>query len=350
VWVRHDRTIREFALRGDVGIGDAYVNGDWDSDDLPAFVELALLNQHATGRVRPLAGLFTLASRVRHALRRNTRAGSRRNIRRHYDLSNEFFALFLDASMTYSSAIFERPDEPLAAAQRRKFARFGEWLSLGPADHVLEIGCGWGGFALFAARTYGCRVTGITISSEQFALARERVRAAGLEDRIDIRFCDYRDVRGRFSRIVSIEMLEAVGRERWPAFFERCHDVLADDGLIGIQVITVPDHRFETYVRRCDWIQAHIFPGGCLPSLGALCRAMSARTPLVVRRVDDIGAHYAETLARWRRAFLSRLPHVRSLGFDDRFIRMWHYYLASCEGAFRARSIGDLQVILGRAR
>jgi cyclopropane-fatty-acyl-phospholipid synthase len=286
---------------------------------------------------------------ILHRLRRNTRRGSRRHIRAHYDLSNDLFALFLDPTMTYSSAVFGAPDEPLRAAQERKFAHFGDALQLGPDDHVLEIGCGWGGFARFAATRYGCRVTGITISEAQRDLAAARVHAEGLSPRVEIRLCDYRDVRGRFSKIVSIEMLEAVGRAHWRRFFAACHDVLAPGGLIGLQVITMPDHRFEAYARRCDWIQKHIFPGGILPSLGELCRAMAADAPFTIRELTDIAPHYARTLARWRATFFERLPQVRALGFDERFVRMWDYYLASCEGAFRARALGTLQLVLARA-
>lgn len=348
MWIHNERAIWQFALRGDVGVGESYVNGDWQVDDLPGFIELALRNQKSAADTW-LTRMANVPDQVLHAFRRNTPRGSRRNIERHYDLSNELFALFLDPSLTYSSAVFATQDESLAAAQERKFSRFGERLQLGPDDHVLEIGCGWGAFARFAARTYGCRVTGLTISARQLECARERVQADGLGDRVAIEFCDYRQASGRFTKIVSIEMLEAVGRARWATFFGKCHELLAENGLLGVQVITVPDHRFEAYARRCDWIQKYIFPGGILPSLGELCRAMSERAPFSVRYLDDIGLHYAETLARWRRAFLSRTADVRALNLDDRFIRMWDYYLASCEGAFRAQAIGDLQLIIGRA-
>jgi cyclopropane-fatty-acyl-phospholipid synthase len=348
MWIHDLRVIQHFVLWGDIGVGESYVQGGWHTDDLPRFVELAFRNDDALACDTPLTVLCNLPATMRHALRRNTRSGSRRNIRAHYDLSNELFALFLDETMTYSSAVFDDASEALSAAQERKFARFGAALALGPRDHVLDIGCGWGGFALFAARRYGCRVTGVTISAEQCAFARERVRTSGLADKIDIRLCDYRDIGGCFTKIVSIEMLEAVGREHWPTFFETCHGLLADGGLLGLQVISMPDHRFDAYVRRCDWIRKHIFPGGVLPSLGELCRAMAQRTPFSVRRLEDIGPHYVQTLVRWRAAFLDRLTDIRALGFDDRFIRTWDYYLASCEGAFRARAIGNLQLVLGR--
>jgi cyclopropane-fatty-acyl-phospholipid synthase len=347
--VANERFFREFAFRGDVGAGESYMNGDWQVDDLPRFLELALANQAALAMASPLTRLLNVPNDLRHRLRGNTRAGSRRNIHAHYDLSNELFALFLDPSMTYSSAVFASPGDTLARAQQRKFARIADRLGIGPGDHVLEIGCGWGAFAMFAARAYGCRVTGITISQEQFDLATRRVREAGLSDRIELRLCDYRDVRGTFDRIVSIEMLEAVGREHWGAFFEACDRALAPGGQVGIQTISMPDHRFDEYARHCDWIQKYIFPGGLLPSISEMCRAMGRRTALTIRHVDDIAPHYAETLARWRQAFFARLPEVRGLGFDDRFVRMWDFYLASCEALFRTRSLGTLQLVLGRA-
>jgi cyclopropane-fatty-acyl-phospholipid synthase len=349
MWIHRERFFRELALRGDLGAGESYMAGDWRADDLAQFIGLVLLNQDAVTMESWVTRIANLRNDALHRLRRNTRSGSRRNIGAHYDLSNDLFALFLDPSMTYSSAVFEQDGEPLQRAQERKFARFGEWLGIGPGDHVLEIGCGWGACAIYLARTYGCRVTGITISREQLDLATRRVRDAGLSERVDLRLCDYRDLRGRFDRIVSIEMLEAVGREHWPAFFETCNAVLAPGGLIGVQTISMPDHRFEAYARHCDWIQKYIFPGGLLPSISELCRAMGQRTSFTIRRIDDVAPHYAETLHRWRHAFLERLADVRALGFDDRFIRMWDFYLASCEAAFRTRTLGDLQLVLGRA-
>jgi cyclopropane-fatty-acyl-phospholipid synthase len=346
--VAADRVFRQLALHGDLGAGESYMAGQWRADDLPGFLELAIRNHEALGGSALATWLMNVPDRVRHWLRRNTRAGSRRNISAHYDLSNDLFALFLDPTLTYSSAIFAVADEPLEAAQERKFRTLADRVGLAAGDHVLEIGCGWGAFAIFAARTYGCRVTGITISPEQFALASDRVRAAGLQDRIDLRLCDYRDVRGRFDHLLSFEMLEAVGREHWRTFFEKCHEVLAPGGRIGIQTISMPDHRFEAYARRCDWIQKYIFPGGLLPSVSELCRAMMPSTPLTLRYVEDIGPHYAETLERWRTAFLGRLDEVRALGFDDRFIRMWDFYLASCQALFRTRQIGNLQLVLAR--
>jgi cyclopropane-fatty-acyl-phospholipid synthase len=296
-----------------------------------------------------LSRVLNLGNDLQHRLRPNTRAGSRRNIHAHYDLSNELFALFLDPAMVYSAAYYERDDDTLDQAQQQKFRRLAEAVGVHADAHVLEIGCGWGGFAIFAARTYGCRVTGITVSREQFDLATARVRAEGLQDLVDIRLCDYRDITGQYSHIVSIEMLEAVGRDHWSTFFEVCNARLAPGGAIAIQTIGMPDHRFEVYARHADWIQKYIFPGGMLPSVGALLAASAARTPLTLRWSDDIAPHYARTLREWRLRFFDRLDEVRALGFDDRFIRTWEYYLASCEAMFATRQISTVQMVMARA-
>ena len=347
VWVEHERFFKEFVFRSDLGAGESYMNGDWRVDDLPTFLELIVRNQGVLTGDTWLTRLLNVPSDVVHRLRRNTRGGSRRNIRAHYDLSNDLFGLFLDQSMVYSSAMFAHPDERLEEAQLRKLRAMADRVGLRAGDHVLEIGCGWGAFAMLAAREYGCRVTGVTISAEQLELARARVAAAGLADRIEIRLCDYRDLQGRFDHIVSIEMLEAVGRAHWPDYFRACERVLAPGGRLALQVIAMPDPRFERYARHCDWIQKYIFPGGLLPSAGELCRA-AAVPSLTIRHLEDIGPHYGPTLARWRRMFLDRIDDVRRLGFDERFIRMWDFYLGSCEAWFRTRAIGNLQVVFAR--
>ena len=340
---------RKFALRGDLGAGEAYMDGDWSADDLPRFLELVFLNQHALALESPLSHLLNLPNDVLHRLRRNTRAGSRRNIRAHYDLSNDFFALFLDRTMTYSAARFDGEARTLEDAQREKYRALARRIGLRPGQHVLEIGCGWGGFAETATTEFGALVTGITVSREQHDFARARLECAGLAERANIRLCDYRDIDGRFDHVVSIEMLEAVGREYWDSFFATCQRVLAPGGRVGVQVITMPDFRFDAYVKRCDWIQKYIFPGGLLPSLSELARAAGRVSPLTVTAVEDIGLDYARTLAAWRAAFLRRLPDVRALGFGDRFIRMWDYYLAVCEAAFSTRTLGTMQIVMARA-
>ena len=341
--------LRKFLLGGDLGAGESYMDGEWSADDLPRFVELAFLNQQALALESPLSRLLNWPNDVLHRLRRNTRAGSRRNIKAHYDISNEFFALFLDETMTYSSARFDGQPRSLEDAQREKYRALARRIGLAPGQHVLEIGCGWGGFAEIAARECGARVTGITVSQEQHDFARARLQRAGLAERTDIRRCDYRDVAGRFDHVISIEMLEAVGREYWDSFFAACQRVLAPGGCVGLQVITVPDFRFDEYATRCDWIQKYIFPGGLLPSLSELARAAGRVSALTVTAVDDIGLDYARTLATWRGAFLRRLPAVRALGFDNRFIRMWDYYLAVCEAAFSTRTLGTMQIVMARA-
>jgi len=348
LWIEDDRFFREYALRGDIGAGEAYTEGLWRADHLPTFLEIALRNEAAIMQTSWLTKLMNVPRDIAHVLRPNTRDGSRRNVGAHYDLSNDLFALFLDDTMTYSAAIHAEGDGTLEAAQGRKFDRLCDALQLGPEDHVLEVGCGWGGFALHAAATRGCRVTGLTVSREQYDFGRARVATRGLADRIDIRLCDYRDVTGTYSAIVSIEMLEAVGRAHWPTFFEACNARLSRGGQMAIQTIAMPDHRFQEYARHADWIQTYIFPGGMLPSIGQLCQAAAASTPLTMRWIDDIGPHYATTLAEWRARFFDRLDDVRALGFDDTFIRMWDYYLSSCEAMFRTRFIGNLQLGFGR--
>lgn len=348
IWIDDDRFFREYALRGDIGAGEAYMEGWWRADDLPVFLELALRNEQAIPQTSWLTKLLNVPRDVGHLLRPNTRQGSRRNISAHYDLSNELFALFLDETMTYSAGVHAEDDPSLEVAQRRKFDRLCDALALGADDHVLEIGCGWGGFALHAATTRGCRVTAITVSQAQHEFTQARVAAHGLADRIDVRLCDYRDVTGTYSAIVSIEMLEAVGRAHWPTFFEICDARLARGGQVAIQTIAMPDHRFEEYARHADWIQTYIFPGGMLPSTGELCRAAAASTSFGIRALHDIGPHYATTLAEWRTRFFERIDEVHALGFDARFVRMWDYYLSSCEAMFRTRFISNLHLTFGR--
>ncbi len=346
--VHRDAFWRRFALQGDLGAGESYVDGDWSVDDLPLFVSLVLRNRRHLPLDTPLTRVLNLGNDLWHRLRANTRRGSRRNIRYHYDLSNDFFALFLDETLTYSSALFDHAGQALAEAQRNKFRRLAEKALLGPRDHVLEIGCGWGGFAIFAARTYGCRVTGITISQQQHRAARQRVAAAGLADRVEIRLQDYRDLEGRFDKIVSIEMFEALGQENWPTFFRKCEDVLAPHGLVALQAISVPDHRFDEYTKHCDWIQKWIFPGSLLASTLGVCRAMARAGSLGIHHLEDVGIHYALTLRRWRASFFQNHDRVRALGFDERFIRIWDYYLSTCEAAFETRTLGNLQLVLSR--
>jgi cyclopropane-fatty-acyl-phospholipid synthase len=339
------RTFRRILLEGDTGAGASFAEGDWDADDLVAVIGLVIENRPALGSGTRPTRLF---ERLLHRLRRNTVRGARRNIARHYDLGNEFFELFLDPTMTYSAAVFEHADEDLATAQTRKYRRLAEKGRIGPGNHVLEIGCGWGGFAEFAAREIGCRVTGVTISAAQAEYARERVLAAGLADRVSIEQVDYRRVTGSFDRIISIEMLEAVGHANLSTWFAACDRLLAPGGVMAIQVITIPDQRYAEYRRGSDFIRRYIFPGGHLPSLGAIGRALERQTSLGIEDLENIAPHYAETLRRWRLRLLERRDAVLALGFDETFVRRWEYYLAYCEAAFAGRALSDLQLVLSR--
>jgi cyclopropane-fatty-acyl-phospholipid synthase len=285
---------------------------------------------------------------MRHKAHANTRRGSRRNIAAHYDLGNAFYSQWLDPTMTYSSGVFERADMSLEEAQRNKWRKLAETLDLKPDHRVLEIGCGWAGFAIFAAQEYGCKVTGITLSQEQLAYARKTVEKAGLSDRIDIQLIDYRDVKGEFDRIASIEMFEAVGEEHWPAYFNVVRERLKPGGIAGLQIITIDEARFETYRTTPDFIQLYIFPGGMLPSPTAL-QAAATHQGLGFETVRTFALSYAETLRRWRERFEDCWPSISTMGFDERFKRMWEYYLASCEGGFRAGAIDVGQFRLTRS-
>jgi len=341
--VEDARLFRRLASRPRLGLGESYQAGEWRSDDLPRLLELLLRNAGGGAARHPLLRRFAYA---RPRLNRRTGLlAARRNIRRHYDLGNDLFALFLDETMTYSCAVFERDGEPLADAQRRKLRMVCEKLELGPDDHVLEIGCGWGSFALIAAGEYGARVTGITLSPAQAEIARQRAAQAGLADRVEIRLQDFRQTTGTFTKVASIEMVEAIGDALLPEYFAAIDRVLAPGGSACIQSILVPDARFRRYRSSPDWIERHVFPGCLIPSLGALGAAAGR---LRLRDVDLIGSHYAETLARWRAAFLARLDEVRALGFDDRFIRTWDFYLSCCEALFRAGLLDDAQLLVSR--
>ncbi len=348
--IRSHRAFTRLVRHGDIGFGEGFMAGDWESPDLVALLRLFARNLGPLDdRRQALSWIGRAGNRVRHALRRNTRTGSRRNIAAHYDLSNDFFRLWLDETMMYSCAVFESPEDDLRQAQVNKLRRLVRKARIGPEHHVLEIGSGWGGFAIEAARSTGCRVTTLTLSTEQQALARERVAAAGLADRIDVRLVDYRDAEGTYDRIVSIEMLEAVGAEYFGTFFRRCDELLKPDGLVVLQVITIPDQRYEAYRFASDWIQKHIFPGGLLPSLTVLSREMTRDSRLFVEDLENIGIHYARTLREWRERFMAHREEVRALGFDESFLRAWEYYLAYCGAGFAERVLNNLQLVLTRA-
>lgn len=335
---------------GNTGLGEAWTDGDWDSDNLTGVLQLFVDNMEALRPTGIASGLMKrFLHLMQHQLNRNTLSGSRRNIHAHYDLGNDFYGLFLDTeTMMYSSALFKSDDEPLFQAQHNKINRLIELADIRSEHHVLEIGCGWGGFAIEAAKQTGCRVTGITISKEQYDFAMERISAENLQDRIEIQLCDYREMHGKFDRIVSIEMLEAVGHAYYGTFFETCDRLLKPGGRAVLQVITIPDQRYDTYRRNPDWIQKHIFPGGLLPSLTELCHAMTARSRLIVEHLDNIGLHYAETLRRWRKSFEENREQLLNMGYDETFQRKWIYYLCYCEAGFQTRFINDLHLLLAR--
>ena len=338
----------KLARRTRVGMGESYVDGDWDADDLVALLELLVRNANAAAEKPLLRWLYKFQELRPHLHEPQTPDRARNNIYAHYDLGNDLFRLMLDPTMTYSCAYWERPELTLEEAQLAKYRRICEKLLLGPGDDLLEIGCGWGGFSIFAAREYGCRVTGLTISPSQAALAVERVREAGLERRIEIREQDYRLTQGRYSRIASIEMLEAIGHGEYERFFAACDRLLARDGIAVIQTIGMPDERFERHRRTPNWIQQYVFPGSLLPSLQSIANAV-ATTRLVIHGLEEVGIFYARTLREWRENFWASIDRVRELGYDGRFERVWTYYLAFCEAAFATRSLRDMQLVLTRA-
>lgn len=340
---------RMTAASGSVGAGEAYMDGHWRCDDLVGLVRLLVRNRDLLdGMETGPARLGGLALRGWNALRPNTRTGSRRNIAAHYDLGNDFFALFLSPDLMYSSALFERDDDTLETASTRKLDRICRALALAPGDRVIEIGTGWGGFALHAARHYGCHVTTTTISREQHALASRRVAEAGLQDRVTLLLQDYRDLEGRYDKLVSIEMIEAIGARYLDTYFARVGALLEPDGLALLQAITIEDHRYAQARDSVDFIKRFIFPGSFIPSVSAMLQAKTARSDLQLLQYEDFGLSYARTLQAWRERFLARLPEVRAQGFDARFVRMWEFYMAYCEGGFRERSIGVGHLLLGK--
>jgi len=339
---------RRVALGGSVGAGESYAAGDWEADDLVAVIRLFTRNQEAlAGLERGLALLSRPAAWAFTQLRRNTRAGIRRNIAGHYDLGNEFFELMLDPTMTYSSAVFEPAEASLEQASVRKLDLLCQKLELRPSEHLLEIGSGWGSMAIHAASRYGCRVTTTTISRAQHALATERVARAGLAGRVTVLLEDYRDLTGRFDKLVSVEMIEAIGAEQYPTFFRRCAELLAPGGKLALQAITIADQQYERARREVDFIKRHVFPGSCITSVTALLDAATAASDLRLRRLDDYTPHYARTLAAWRANLAERAEAVGRLT-DERFRRLWHFYLCLCEGGFAERYIGVVQMVMDR--
>jgi cyclopropane-fatty-acyl-phospholipid synthase len=352
--VESDEFYKRCVLYGDVGFGEAYVDGLWNTSSITNVIKWFLLNiENAPGVsgssvqslvLNILKGVNTLG----HLRRANTLSGSKKNIVEHYDLSNEFFSLWLDASMTYSSAYFKSAELSLEQAQYEKYRRLSEQMHLKPEDHVLEIGSGWGANAIFMAENYGCKVTSVTISEEQCKLANERIKAKGLSDRVKVIIEDYRNIKGQFDKIVSVEMLEAVGADYYEPYFRKCHEVLKKDGIVALQVITCPDSRFEQLKNGVDWIQKHIFPGSLLPSVAALNHAVNTTGDFTLVDLKDLGLHYARTLHTWFDNFNAKRKEILELGFDDRFTRKWNYYLCYCEAAFAMRNINVMQMVYSR--
>lgn len=340
---------RLIALNGSVGAAEAYIAGHWSCGDLVGLVQLLVRNRNLLdGMETGLARLGGTLLRAWHLLRRNTHQGSRRNIAAHYDLGNEFFRLFLSDDLMYSSALFASDEDTLDAASTRKLDRICEKLRLNPGDRVIEIGAGWGGFALHAAARYGCHVTTTTISREQFALANERISSAGLQDRVTVLNQDYRDLTGQYDKLVSIEMIEAIGPQYLDSYFAQLGTLLTHEGLALVQAITIEDHRYEQALHTVDFIKRHVFPGSFIPSIAAMLAAKTRSSDLALLHLEDFGDSYARTLHAWRERFFARLPEVRAQGFDERFIRLWEFYLAYCEGGFRERSIGVVQLLFAK--
>jgi cyclopropane-fatty-acyl-phospholipid synthase len=341
VTVCHPRVWQRLAFGGSLAAAESYLQGDWQCDDLLAVLRVFARNASDARDIN--SGLPQLATPwnwlARHA-RRNSRAGSRRNIAAHYDLSNEFFALMLDETMAYSANIFDTPEVSLQAAALAKYDLICQKLELSPADHLLEVGCGWGGLTMYAAEKYGCRVTATTISQAQFDFTQQRLRERGLSERVTLLRSDYRDLTGRYDKLVSIEMIEAVGERFLPAYFRQCSDLLKPGGRMLLQAITIPDHCYQRYRNGVDFIQHYIFPGGFLPSVSAITTSLGRATDLRLHHFEELAPHYATTLARWRENFWRNIQAVRRLGFDERFLRMWHYYLCFCEAGFRERATG----------
>jgi len=349
VYIHSQSVYRRIVLNGSIGAGEAYIEKLWDADDLTILVRILVANMEVLdGMEKGFAWLLRPFLILRHVLNRNDLQGAKKNILAHYDLGNEMYSTFLDATMMYSSAIFPRQDSSLEEAARYKLELICSKLNLQAGDHVLEIGTGWGGFAIYAAQNYGCRVTTTTISTAQYLEAKKRVRAAGLEGRITLLQKDYRDLQGSYDKLVSIEMIEAVGHAYLPQFFKKCGELLKENGRMLLQAITIRDRKYMSYVHNVDFIQKHIFPGGCLPSNTRMQNLLTEKTDMVVRHLEDFGRDYARTLALWRERFSRATSTLTELGYDERFRRLWNFYLCYCEGGFLERSISVVHLVADR--
>ena len=354
IYIVDEEFYKRIIMYGDIGFGEAYVDGLWETDNITNVIKWVLLNIDNTpvvsgSKSRSIAlNILKGFNKLFHSKRENTVDGSRKNIAEHYDLNNDFFATFLDPTMTYSAGYFYKEGITLEESQYAKYDRLCRQLHLKPTDHVLEIGSGWGGNAIHMAKNYGCKVTSLTISEEQLKLARERVEAEGLSDRVEILMKDYRHMDGVYDKIVSVEMLEAVGHKYLNEYFRRCHEMLKPTGILAIQVITSPDSRYDSLRKGVDWIQKHIFPGSLLPSVAAINKAVNKAGDMTMVDLKDMGLDYATTLKMWYDAFNANLKKVKPLGFDEKFIRKWNYYLCYCEAAFAMRNINVMQLVYSR--
>ncbi len=345
--VHDSRFYGALAFGGSIGVSEAFMQRFWSVNDLTKLIRIMAINQNMMDQLEGLFNIFLKPLlKCLHYLNQNSVKGSQINIAKHYDLGNDFFSLFLDATMMYSSAIFKNSYDSLYKGSIHKLEIICQGLELNYKDHIIEIGSGWGGFAIYAAQHYGCRVTTITISKEQYNYVKQKIKDLKLAHKITILFSDYRHLKGQYDKLVSIEMLEAVGYKYYDTYFKACADLLKPDGLAFIQTITITDQRYEKAKRSVDFIQRYIFPGSCIPSITALQNSITQSSDLKILSIQDIGAHYARTLALWRKSFFKRLKEVKALGFDDIFIRMWHFYLSYCEGGFKEKVISDIHLKL----
>jgi cyclopropane-fatty-acyl-phospholipid synthase len=351
VTVRDPNFYRQVVFGGSIGAGEAYINHLWDVDDLTILSRIMVLNMDMLDRMeRGLGWILQIFRLLGHAAKHNSRKGSKRNIVAHYDLGNELYRSFLDPTMMYSAAIYPKESSSLEEASYHKLETICKKLDLKPTDRVIEIGSGWGGFAIHAARNYGCHVTTTTISDAQYAEAKKRILAAGLANRITLLKSDYRDLEGSFDKLVSIEMVEAVGRKYLPTFFKKCGELLTANGMMLLQAITIRDNKYDQYSRSVDFIQRHIFPGGHILSVTRMLNMITGKTDMVVRNLEDFGLDYARTLRDWRHRFGKAFPSLREHGYDERFRRLWEYYLCYCEGGFQEQSISVVHLVASRPK
>lgn len=345
--IKNNQFYGEVVFGGSIGAGEAYMQGYFDCDNLTNLIRLMVRNQSLLDNIEgSFARLTSPIQKWLHVINKNTQAGSRRNIAAHYDLGNDFFKLMLDPTMMYSSAIFENSKQSLEEASLAKLKSICKKLDLKKHDHVLEIGTGWGGFAIYAAKNYGCKITTTTISQQQYLLAIERIKAEGIEDQIEVLLSDYRDLTGSYDKLVSIEMIEAIGHQFYDAYFAQCSRLLKPNGMMLLQAITIVDQRYASAIKSVDFIQRYIFPGSCIPSVTAMINSITKCTDLRLFDLEDIGPHYAKTLAKWRDNFFAHINEIRAMGYPETFIRMWDFYLCYCEGGFEERALGDVHMLL----